>query len=180
MGPPREPLCDPSKDCAEGDHAVALSQFDLSEALDALCAGGHVDLMRSSVEMVLQALIVAEATEVIGAGPGGVARLRTFRSSSHGERRVAGVCRVIHGTGGAQPCSRTSASELTDTEAVAFAHANHGGLRRRGQRTPRRSYPMSAPTRAARCATTRTPTRLDCPCHRASFDLHGDVVTHQL
>jgi putative transposase len=48
---------------------VALSQFDLSELLDALRAGGDVDLIRSSVEMVLQALIDAEATEVIGAGP---------------------------------------------------------------------------------------------------------------
>jgi putative transposase len=46
---------------------VALSQFDLSELLDAVRAGGDVDLIRSSVEMVLQALIDAEATEVIGA-----------------------------------------------------------------------------------------------------------------
>jgi hypothetical protein len=59
---------DPSKDHAEGDHTVALSQFDLSELRDALRAGGDVDLIRSSVEMVLQALIDAEATEVIGAG----------------------------------------------------------------------------------------------------------------
>ena len=48
---------------------MTLSQFDLSELLDALHAGGDVDLIRSSVEMVLQALIDAEATEVIGAGP---------------------------------------------------------------------------------------------------------------
>jgi putative transposase len=47
---------------------VALSQFDLSELLDVLRAGGDVDLIRSSVEMVLQALIDAETTEVIGAG----------------------------------------------------------------------------------------------------------------
>jgi putative transposase len=46
---------------------VALAQFDLSELLDALRAGGDVDLIRSSVEMVLQALIDAEVTEVIGA-----------------------------------------------------------------------------------------------------------------
>jgi len=46
---------------------VALSQSDLSELLDALRAGGDVDLIRSSVEMVLQALIDAEATEFIGA-----------------------------------------------------------------------------------------------------------------
>ena len=46
---------------------MALSQFDLSELLDALRAGGDVDLIRSSVELVLQALIEAEAAEVIGA-----------------------------------------------------------------------------------------------------------------
>lgn len=46
---------------------MALSQFDLSELLDALRCGGDVDLIRSSVEMVLQALIDAEATEAIGA-----------------------------------------------------------------------------------------------------------------
>ncbi len=46
---------------------MAFTQFDLSELLDALRAGGDVDLIRSSVEMVLQALIDAEATEAIGA-----------------------------------------------------------------------------------------------------------------
>ena len=46
---------------------MALAQFDLSELLDALRAGGDVDLIRSSVELVLQALIDVEATEVIGA-----------------------------------------------------------------------------------------------------------------
>jgi putative transposase len=46
---------------------VAVAQFDLSELLDALRAGGDVDLIRSSVEMVLQALIDMEAAEVIGA-----------------------------------------------------------------------------------------------------------------
>lgn len=48
---------------------MTLSDFDLSELLDAIRAGGDVDVIRSSVEMVLQALIDAEATEVIGAGP---------------------------------------------------------------------------------------------------------------
>ena len=48
---------------------MALTQFDLSELLDALRAGGDVDLIRSSVELVLQALIDAEATGAIGAGP---------------------------------------------------------------------------------------------------------------
>ena len=48
---------------------MALTQSDLSELLDALRAGGDLDVIRTSVEMVLQALIDAEATEFIGAEP---------------------------------------------------------------------------------------------------------------
>jgi transposase-like protein len=48
---------------------VALSQSDLIELLDAIRAGGDVDVIRTGVEFVLQALIDAELTEVIGAGP---------------------------------------------------------------------------------------------------------------
>jgi len=48
---------------------MAFNQFDLSELLDALRAGGDIDLIRESVEMVLQALIDAEATAFIGAEP---------------------------------------------------------------------------------------------------------------
>ena len=55
---------------------MALTQFDLSELLDALRAGGDVDLIRSSVEMVLQALIDAEADIV----PRVVARERVLRA----------------------------------------------------------------------------------------------------
>jgi transposase-like protein len=42
-------------------------QSDLIELLDAIRAGGDLDVVRHSVELVLQALIDAEATEVIGA-----------------------------------------------------------------------------------------------------------------
>jgi hypothetical protein len=49
----------------------------LSELRDALRAGGDVDLIRSSVEMVLQALVDAEAAEVIGAGRHERSELRT-------------------------------------------------------------------------------------------------------
>ena len=47
---------------------MALSQSALSELLDAFRAGDGVDLVRESVRTVLQELIEAEATEVIGAG----------------------------------------------------------------------------------------------------------------
>lgn len=48
---------------------MALSQSDLSDLLDAIRAGGDLDVVRRSVELVLQALIDTEATEVIGAAP---------------------------------------------------------------------------------------------------------------
>ena len=58
---------------------MALAQFDLSELLDALRAGGDVDLIRSSVEMVLQALIDAEATDAVGAGRHERTESRTYQ-----------------------------------------------------------------------------------------------------
>jgi putative transposase len=47
---------------------VTLTQSDVSELLAAIRAGGDIDVIRRGVELVLQALIDAEATEVIGAG----------------------------------------------------------------------------------------------------------------
>jgi transposase-like protein len=47
---------------------MALSQSALSELLDALRAGGDLDVVREGLALVLQALIDAEATQQIGAG----------------------------------------------------------------------------------------------------------------
>jgi transposase-like protein len=47
---------------------VTLTQSDVHELLDAIRAGGDIDVIRRGVELVLEALIDAEATEVIGAG----------------------------------------------------------------------------------------------------------------
>jgi putative transposase len=47
---------------------VTLTQSDVNELLDAIRAGGDIDVIRKGVELVLQALIDAEATEAIGAG----------------------------------------------------------------------------------------------------------------
>jgi hypothetical protein len=41
---------------------VTLTQFDVSELLEAIRAGGDIDVVRKGVELVLQALIEAEAT----------------------------------------------------------------------------------------------------------------------
>ena len=48
---------------------MAQHDFDPYALLDALRAGEDVDLIRSSVELVLQQLIEAEATATIGAAP---------------------------------------------------------------------------------------------------------------
>lgn len=40
----------------------------LTELLDAVGAGGDIDIIRSAVQLMLQALIDAEAEQVIGAG----------------------------------------------------------------------------------------------------------------
>jgi putative transposase len=59
---------EPTKEHEE-THTMAFNQFDLSELLDAVRPGGDIDLIRTSVEAVLQALIDAEATAFIGAEP---------------------------------------------------------------------------------------------------------------
>jgi hypothetical protein len=48
---------------------VALTESDLSDLLAALKAGEMTDTIRTSLEWILQQLIEAEATVVIGAGP---------------------------------------------------------------------------------------------------------------
>ena len=47
---------------------MALDQSALSELLDALRAGGDLDVVREGLALVLQALIEAEAAQQIGAG----------------------------------------------------------------------------------------------------------------
>lgn len=44
---------------------MTLTQSDVTELLDAIRAGGDIDVIRKGVELVLQALIDAEATEHI-------------------------------------------------------------------------------------------------------------------
>jgi len=46
---------------------VTITQFDVTSLLDAIRAGGDIDVIRKGVELILQALIETEATEVIGA-----------------------------------------------------------------------------------------------------------------
>jgi hypothetical protein len=46
---------------------VTLSKSDVTDLLDAIRAGGDLDVIRKGVELVFQALIEAEASEVVGA-----------------------------------------------------------------------------------------------------------------
>ena len=46
---------------------MTLNQSDQTELLDAIRAGGDTDVIRKGVELMLQALIDAEAADYIGA-----------------------------------------------------------------------------------------------------------------
>ncbi|MFP5316791.1 MAG: IS256 family transposase [Acidimicrobiia bacterium] len=68
---------------------MALTESDLSELLDALRAGGDIDVIRRSVELVLQALIEAEASEAIGAEPHERSESRTNLRNGHRPRLLS-------------------------------------------------------------------------------------------
>jgi putative transposase len=64
---------------------MALSKSALSELLDALHAGGDLDIVREALGLVLQALIEAEATQHIGADR--YERTETRTTHRNGARR---------------------------------------------------------------------------------------------
>ena len=68
---------------------MALSHDDLSELLEMVRAGGDVDVVRQSVELVLQALIDAEATAVIGAAPHERTETRTNQRNGYRVRLLS-------------------------------------------------------------------------------------------
>jgi transposase-like protein len=68
---------------------VTLDQSDVNELLDAIRAGGDIDIIRKGVELVLQALIEAEATERIGAGRFERCETRTTQRNGHRDRLLA-------------------------------------------------------------------------------------------
>jgi putative transposase len=68
---------------------VALTESDLSELLAALKAGEMTDTIRSSLEWILQQLIEAEATAVIGAGPHERSESRTAQRNGHRPRLLS-------------------------------------------------------------------------------------------
>jgi putative transposase len=68
---------------------MALNESDLSELLDALRAGGNIDVIRRSVELVLQALIESEVTAEIGAEPHERSEARTNQRNGHRPRLLS-------------------------------------------------------------------------------------------
>ena len=69
---------------------MALTESDLSDLLAALKAGDMTDTIRTSLEWILQQLIEAEATAVIGARPHERTDTRTTPSATGTE---LGCCR---------------------------------------------------------------------------------------
>jgi putative transposase len=67
-------------------HTMALDQSALMELLDALKAADGGDVVRSAVQAVFQALIEAEATAVIGAGPHERSPERVTRRNGYRDR----------------------------------------------------------------------------------------------
>jgi transposase-like protein len=68
---------------------VALTDSDLSELLAALTAGEMTDTIRSSLEWILQQLIEAEATAVIGAGLHERTETRTAQRNGHRPKLIS-------------------------------------------------------------------------------------------
>ena len=68
---------------------MALSQSAVSELLEAFRAGEGLDLIRESVRIVLQELIEAEATEVIGAARYERTTTRTTERNGHRDRHLS-------------------------------------------------------------------------------------------
>jgi len=68
---------------------VALTDSDLSDLLAALKAGEMTDTIRTSLEWILQQLIEAEATAMIGAGPHERSEARTTQRNGHRPRLLS-------------------------------------------------------------------------------------------
>ena len=68
---------------------MTLTQSDVNDLLDALRAGGDIDVIRKGVELVLQALIDTEATEQIGAGYYERTETRTAQRNGSRDRLLA-------------------------------------------------------------------------------------------
>ena len=96
---------------------MALSKSALSELLDALRAGGDLDLVREALALVLQALIDAEATQHIGALPMSAPTPAPLTATAP----AAGCCRPRPATSSSRSpsCARGRSSRCCWSRAAA-------------------------------------------------------------
>ena len=87
---------------------MALDESALTDLLAALRAGGGLDVVREALALVLQALIDAEATEVIGAGRYERSAARTTTATAAGP----GCCppRPVTSSSRSPSCARDRSS----------------------------------------------------------------------
>jgi transposase-like protein len=74
---------------AREENPMALDKDALSELLDALHAGGDLDLVRSGLQLVLQSLIEMEAAQAVGALPYQRSPERATHRNGHRERLLS-------------------------------------------------------------------------------------------
>jgi putative transposase len=78
----------PAKEHMERNHAMALDQSALLEVLEALKAADVEDRIRQAAGTIYQALIEAELTAVIGAGPHERTEMRVAQRNGHRPRTL--------------------------------------------------------------------------------------------
>lgn len=71
---------------------MALSQSDLLRLLESLRSADGLELVRSLAERIVQELIEAEATAVIGAGWNEHSETRTALRNGHRDKTLTTVC----------------------------------------------------------------------------------------
>lgn len=123
---------------------MALSQSALSELLDAFRAGDGVDLIRESVRVVLQELIEAEATEVIGAG-------RYERTESRITDRNGSRPRLLTTKAGMWPCRSRSCGPGRSSRSCLSRGAGSTGRCSSHLTLPADLDPTSSPAAGAAC-----------------------------
>jgi hypothetical protein len=96
---------------------MALSKSALSDLLDALRAGGDLDVIRESLALVLQALIDTEATQHIGAGR--YERTDTRTAHRNGTRSRLLSTRPVMWSCASPSCGRARSSQRCWSRAAA-------------------------------------------------------------
>ena len=102
---------------------MTLGQSDVYELLDAIRAGGDIDMIRKGVELVLQALIDTEATERIGAA-------RYERTATRTTQRNGNRDRLLMTKAGDVELKIPGASDLSGVWGIRVAR--HRGSENRG------------------------------------------------